>query len=131
MKKKWLNDERLNHSLFKWLRIMKLTLFFLLAALIHVSASVYSQQTKLSVSLKNAAVKDVLERIEDQSDYFFMYRDEDIDVHRIVNVNVQENPLNTSYMSFLKVQRSPMKWLTGRLFWSIKRKMTFSLLSNH
>jgi uncharacterized protein (UPF0248 family) len=108
MKKKWLNDERLNHSLFKWLRIMKLTLFFLLAALIHVSASVYSQQTKLSVSLKNAAVKDVLERIEDQSDYFFMYRDEDIDVHRIVNVNVQEKTLNTSYMSFLKVQRSPM-----------------------
>lgn len=72
---------------------MKLTLFFLLAALIHVSGSVYSQQTKLSISLKNATVKDVLESIEDQSDYFFMYRDEDIDVHRTVNVNVREKPV--------------------------------------
>jgi TonB-linked SusC/RagA family outer membrane protein len=72
---------------------MKLTLFFLLAALIHVSASVYSQQTKLSISLKNATVRDVLELIEDQSDYFFMYKDEDIDANRIVNIDLQEKPV--------------------------------------
>lgn len=90
MKKKWFNDEGPYRSLFKWLRVMKLTVFFLLTALIHVSASVYSQQTKLSISLKDATVRDVLRTIEDQSDFFFLYKNENIDVNRIVNVDIKE-----------------------------------------
>ncbi|MBL7969804.1 MAG: TonB-dependent receptor [Prolixibacteraceae bacterium] len=69
---------------------MKLTVFFLLAALIHVSASVYSQQTKLSISLKNTSVKEVLRTIEDQSEFFFLYKNENIDVNRTVNVDIKE-----------------------------------------
>ena len=90
MKKKWFNDEGPNRSLFKWLRIMKLTVLFLLAALLQVSASVYSQQTKLSLSLKDASVREVLRTIEDQSEFFFLYKNENIDVNRIVNVDIKE-----------------------------------------
>ncbi len=68
---------------------MKLTMFFLLATLIHVSASVYSQQTKLSISLQNASVREVLKQIEDQSDFFFMYKNENIDVNRIVTIDIK------------------------------------------
>jgi hypothetical protein len=90
MQKKWFNDEGLNRALFKWLRVMKLTVFFLLAALMHLSASVYSQQTKLSISLKNAKVRDVLKTVENQSEFFFLYKNENIDVNRTVNVDVKE-----------------------------------------
>jgi len=90
MQKKWFNDEGLYRALFKWLRIMKLTVFFLLAALTHLSASVYSQQTKLSLSLKNATVKDVLKTVENQSEFFFLYKNENIDVYRTVNIDVKE-----------------------------------------
>jgi TonB-linked SusC/RagA family outer membrane protein len=89
MKKKWFNDEG-NRSLFKWLRVMKLTMFILLATLVHVSASVYSQQTKLSMSLQNASVREVLKQIEDQSDFFFLYKNENIDVNRVVSVDIKE-----------------------------------------
>ena len=89
MKKKWFNDEGPNRSPQKWLRVMKLTLFFLLAALIHVSASVYSQQTKLSISLQNASVKDVLKSIEDQSEFSFLYKNDNIDVNRLVSIDIQ------------------------------------------
>lgn len=90
MKKKWFNDEGYCRSLFKWLRVMKLTLFFLLAALLHVSASVYSQQTKLSISLQNVTVRDVLKLIEDQSDFFFLYKNENIDVTRTVSIDIKD-----------------------------------------
>eukprot|EP00825_Cyclidium_porcatum_P051794 TRINITY_DN9634_c0_g1_i1.p1 TRINITY_DN9634_c0_g1~~TRINITY_DN9634_c0_g1_i1.p1 ORF type:complete len:238 (-),score=26.81 TRINITY_DN9634_c0_g1_i1:40-753(-) len=69
---------------------MKLTMFFLLATLIHVSASVYSQQTKLSISLQNASVREVLKQIEDQSDFFFLYKNENIDVNRIVTIDIKD-----------------------------------------
>ncbi len=90
MKKKWFNDGGPYRSYFKWLRIMKLTLFFLLAALMHVSASVYSQQTKLSISLQNVSVREVLKQIEDQSDFFFLYKNENIDVNRTVNIDIKD-----------------------------------------
>jgi len=90
MKKKWFNDEGPYRSLFKWLRVMKLTMFFLLTALIHVSASVYSQQTKLSISLQNATVREVLKQIEDQSEFFFLYKNENIDVNRLVSVDTKD-----------------------------------------
>ncbi|MFY9152416.1 MAG: TonB-dependent receptor [Prolixibacteraceae bacterium] len=68
---------------------MKLTMFFLLTTLLHVSASVYSQQTKLSISLQNASVREVLKQIEDQSDFFFLYKNENIDVNRIVTIDIK------------------------------------------
>jgi len=69
---------------------MKLTVFFLLATLMHLSASVYSQQTKLSISLKGATIRDVLKTVENQSEFFFLYKNENIDVNRTVNVDIKE-----------------------------------------
>jgi len=95
MKKKWFNDERPYRPLFKWIRVMKLTLFFLLAALVHVSASVYSQQTKLSISMKDATVKEVLKQIEEQSEFYFLYKNVDIDVNRIVSIDEKEKSVES------------------------------------
>ncbi len=94
MKKKWLNVRGQYNPLLKWLHIMKLTLFILLIAFVHVSASVYSQQTRLSVSMRNVSVKEVLRNIEDQSDFFFLYKNEDIDVNRKIDINIKDMPLN-------------------------------------
>ena len=90
MKKKWFNDEGQPRSFLKWLLVMKLTVFILLVTLVHVSASVYSQQTKLSVSLKDVSVKEVLKSIEEQSSFFFLYKNENIDVSRIVTVDIKD-----------------------------------------
>lgn len=90
MKKKWFNVERNYRPFFKWIRVMKLTLFFLLAALVHVSASVYSQQTKLSISMRDVTVKEVLKQIEEQSEFVFLYKNINIDLDRIVSVDTKE-----------------------------------------
>lgn len=73
---------------------MKLTFLLLLMAFMHLSASVYSQNSRLTLRLRNATVRDVLKEIEDQSDYFFMYRSEEIDLSRNVNLSIQDKSID-------------------------------------
>ncbi|MCK9413759.1 MAG: TonB-dependent receptor [Prolixibacteraceae bacterium] len=54
--------------------IMRVTVIFLLAGFLHVSASVYSQQTNLHLKAENASISQVLKMIEEQSDFHFLYR---------------------------------------------------------
>ncbi len=71
----------------KILKIMKVLTFFMLAIAIHVSARSYSQSTKFSMSLQNVSIKKVLGKIEDQSEYRFLYSDSKIDVEKNVDVD--------------------------------------------
>jgi TonB-linked SusC/RagA family outer membrane protein len=73
----------------KCLRIMRLTFLFIFVSLMQVSASLYSQSTKLSLNFQNARVVDVLEAIENQSEFRFAYSAKYIDMNRKVNVEVK------------------------------------------
>ncbi|WP_320113519.1 TonB-dependent receptor [Draconibacterium orientale] len=69
---------------------MRLSMIILLASLMHVSASVYSQTTKLSVDAREQKIADVLKSIEEQSEFRFFYKNEQVDVNRKVNINANE-----------------------------------------
>ncbi|WP_052272825.1 TonB-dependent receptor [Flavihumibacter solisilvae] len=58
-------------DLTKTLRIMKITAMLLLACCLQVSANSYSQ--KITLSERNAALEDILNKIEKQSGYTFAY----------------------------------------------------------
>lgn len=74
---------------------MRITLLFLLAGFLNLIASEsFSQQKKLSVSLKNATVEQVLGSIEDNSDYNFVYNRDFIDLQRKVNVDFSETEID-------------------------------------
>jgi len=73
----------------KCFRIMRLTILFLFVGLMQVSASLYSQNTKLSLDFRNTRVVDVLEAIENQSEFRFAYSAEYIDMNRKINVDVK------------------------------------------
>ncbi len=70
------------------LKIMKLTFLFLLAGLIQVSASVYSQSTRLKLEMRSVRVLEVLEEIEQQSEFRFAYSSQYIDVNRTVSIRI-------------------------------------------
>lgn len=73
MKKKQCNPIRL----FGWKKLflmMRLTALLLLIGFVHVSASVYSQKTSLELRMKNVTVEQVLQKIEEQSNFYFLYR---------------------------------------------------------
>jgi tonB-linked outer membrane protein, susC/ragA family len=77
-------------TLKKILSIMKLTVVFLIAFSLQISASVYSQTTKLSLNVQNQSIKDVLYLIENQTDFRFIYESGKINLDKKVSVQVRE-----------------------------------------
>lgn len=78
MKKKSLGARQCPHALKQTLRIMKLSLLFLIVTTLHLSASVYSQSEIMTLKMKDATVKQVLTEIEQQTELAFFYQDEQL-----------------------------------------------------
>ncbi len=86
MKKKVLKKVPLWNFFLKLLMIMKLSAFILCLSVLSVFASkTYSQTTKLSLSMKNTSINDVLKKIEDQSEFRFFYSG-DIDTQEKISI---------------------------------------------
>lgn len=82
-------------SLWKKLRIMRCTLFFLMVCFSQIFATnLYSQQTKLNLSMSNTRLGDVLDEIENQSEFYFLFNQQQIDLNRIVNISVKEKNIS-------------------------------------
>lgn len=78
-------------ALKKTIWIMRLVVLFLLTGILQVSAlNSFSQQARMSMNLKNVRLVDVLNEIENQSDYYFLYNQDLINVDRKVNLEVKE-----------------------------------------
>jgi len=92
MKKKSMHVWRGNPLAQKILLIMRLTLFLMVLSVLSAFSSSYAQKTKLNLKVQNSQVKEVLNEIENQSDFFFMYDNHQVDVERRVNLEI--NSLN-------------------------------------
>lgn len=92
-------------SLMKLWRIMRLTLFLIFTSVITVLANnSYAQSTRLDIQLNNGTVKEVLSYIEDNSDFVFLYNNEDLDVNRRVRVNLKNASINEILKEVLRGQ---------------------------
>src|ERR1035437_9139193 len=75
--------------------IMKLTMFLFFLGIVQMMASeAYSQTTKLTLQLKDVAVKQVLAQIEDESEFFFLYNSKLVDVNRKVDVDAKDQRID-------------------------------------
>ena len=71
----------------KILRTMRGTLFLIVLSITQVFAvNTYSQSTRLSLSMKNATIKSILDQVENQSDFYFIYDATVVDVDRKVSI---------------------------------------------
>ncbi|MFW5916714.1 MAG: carboxypeptidase-like regulatory domain-containing protein, partial [Bacteroidota bacterium] len=74
---------------------MKLTVFLLLISVFQVFATEnYAQNTKLNMDLGETTVAQVLDEIEQQSEFYFLFNQKLVDVDRKVNLNVKEKKIN-------------------------------------
>jgi TonB-linked SusC/RagA family outer membrane protein len=55
----------------------------------HVSASVYSQKTRLSIKVENASLQQVFQTIQDQSDFDFFYKNDQIPADARISISYQ------------------------------------------
>jgi len=96
MKKKRSSDSFLSYQIIRRKLLLRMKLIAILICIIGLTGSFasYSQQTKLSLNVKNTSVKDVLKMIEDQSDFSFMYNASKINVYREININVEQSSIS-------------------------------------
>lgn len=73
----------------KWLKIMKLTFFIFLVSLLTVNATSYSQENKLNLKLTKRTLSDVFEEVERQSDYYFLFKDGELDTSRKISIDLE------------------------------------------
>ncbi|WP_201300927.1 TonB-dependent receptor [Sunxiuqinia indica] len=74
---------------------MKLTLVFcLFLGLLSSMAETTAQETKLNLKIQSGTVKDVIEEIEQQTEYSFMYDNNVFDVTRAITVNVDNSTVS-------------------------------------
>ncbi len=83
----------LNRNILKLVLMTKLTIFLTLFCVLQLSATVYSQ-TRLTVESKNNTVKEVLSKIESQSEFRFFYNEKFMDLNRRVGFNINDQSIH-------------------------------------
>jgi TonB-linked SusC/RagA family outer membrane protein len=76
-------------------KVMRCILFLMLITVFQAYAeNSYSQDARLSMELSNATVQDVLDEIEGQSEFFFLFNRKLVDVNRKVDVSIEGQDIN-------------------------------------
>lgn len=95
MKKKRIRVPVPNRVLFKLWKIMRLSVFFLLLFVAQTFATVtYSQETRLTFKMQGAKVIDILNKIENESQFYFLFNQKMVDVERPISIEVKNESID-------------------------------------
>lgn len=72
---------------------IKLTALLLLVSLFKIYANSYAQNTKISLALENVSLKEVLDKIETETEFRFLYRDKNIELDKRVSIKVTKKSI--------------------------------------
>jgi len=86
----------------KLLCVMKLTVFLILGACLHVSAGAMAQ--KVSIHAKNISIGEVFNKIKQQTGYLFIYNDKDIDKAMPVSIDLKNASVEEALTATFKGQ---------------------------
>lgn len=73
---------------------LKLTTLLLLVSLFSIRANTYAQKTKVNLELSNTTVETVIETIEQKTDFRFIYKMSDVDLNRVISINVKNQAID-------------------------------------
>jgi TonB-linked SusC/RagA family outer membrane protein len=98
MKKKfdlWVHS---NPTLKKLIMELKIAILFIVVGVSNVLATpTYSQVAKVSLDMKNRSLEQVMDEIESQSEFYFIFNQKQIDVNRVIDIQA-ENKLITDIL---------------------------------
>ncbi|GAA3617472.1 TonB-dependent receptor [Flavivirga amylovorans] len=72
---------------------MKLTTVLLFISVFSINANTHSQNTKITCNLKNVRITDVFEKIEKDTEYKFLFDNDEVNTAKIVSLKVKNKPL--------------------------------------
>jgi hypothetical protein len=88
-------EDKNPHTFRRIISIVKLTLFYVVFFCTNISASIYSQKTKLSLDVKNKSIKEALYQIEHLSEFRFIYENEKVNLDKKVSYQGNEQQVET------------------------------------
>lgn len=89
-------------NLLKFLLIMKLTFVLIFFAMVHLSATVNSQNTVISLSVNSGSFGEIIKAIEEQSEFKVFYKNEQINLNRKVSLTSKSAPVADILIDALK-----------------------------
>lgn len=89
-RKKWFPEQRIPGKFF---RMMKLTFLLCCVGVLQVSAFSYAQTGTVSLRVKEASVRSILQMIEAQSEYTFVYNNEQVNHLKPVSLDVKNEKI--------------------------------------
>ena len=87
-------------NLIKCLIRMKIIMFLIMLPFIHVSAFTYGQ--KISLKLENSSLKEVLNEIQKQTGYDFLYNSSEINTNQKISLDVKDVELDELFSNTLR-----------------------------
>lgn len=106
---------------------MKLAIIFTFLGVIEASATAYSQSGKVTLSMKNASIVEVLNSIEKVTDYHFIYSLDLVSDKKHVSVNADRQPLKDVLRNVLSDNGVGYKVLDNNLIVVTPRAETVEL----
>ena len=95
MKKNYSDWGEFRQSLKKTLLIMRIAIVILLVGFLQTHANdAYAQKTRLSVSFTDTQLAKVLDQIENESEFFFLYNEKLIDANRRVSIEAKDERID-------------------------------------
>ncbi len=88
--KKTITKDFVRPSLFKNSLKMKLTTLLLVISLFQMKANGYSQDTKVSLTLKEATIEQVFKEIESKTEFRFLYKNKDLDLDKKYTIDIKD-----------------------------------------
>lgn len=73
---------------------MKLLSFLLFLSVASIASTTYSQQTKFTLNLADVTVEEVLKKIEENSEFIFLYSEKTVDLSRKVKISADSQNIN-------------------------------------
>ncbi|MCK4289134.1 MAG: hypothetical protein KAW86_08020, partial [Bacteroidales bacterium] len=86
-KKSKINSKNSRNKIICFLKL-NMMIFIILGGLLSVSTNAYLQNFKISISMKNVEILEVIKEIEKQSDFDFFYKNNDFKTDVKINIDV-------------------------------------------
>ena len=86
-------------------KLQRFRIFLLSAVLLIGFSTVNAQTSKVSISQQNISIKDILQRIEKQTSYLFVYNPSEINLDKKINVDMTDTSVKDVLTNILKDQQ--------------------------
>lgn len=95
IKNSFLRNECCKNYAHKLLLIMKISSILLLVFTFHLAAEGYSQNAKIKLNFRSGTISEIIEAIENQTEFKVFYKTDQVDVKKLVSITQNETTLST------------------------------------